>query len=70
MIESTKKIISLLKKGHSQYEVHKMGFPWGTVRYQYQKLFEPKKHEQFLDKFREYRKKRYQEKKLSTRKSK
>ena len=46
-------IVSLLTEGKTQWEVHKMGYPFGTVRYHYQKLFRPKQHKKFIERHKE-----------------
>ncbi len=69
--EKTHKIIKLLKKGHTQWEVHKMGYPFGTVRYHYQKMYKPEQFEKFMAKHKDRMKKRYKhDRKLSTSKGK
>lgn len=69
---NTRNIIRNLKNGKTQWEVHKMGYPFGTVRYHYQRLFKPKEFEKFMQKHKERMKKRYVPKprKLSTSKGK
>ena len=49
MKQSTKEIIELLKQGHTQWQVHKTGYPFGTVRYHYQKMFKPKQFSKFME---------------------
>jgi hypothetical protein len=69
--EKNKKIISLLKRGKTQWEVHKMGYPFGTVRYHYMKMYKPEQFESFMKKHKERMKKRYKaDTKLSTSKAK
>lgn len=71
--KKTEEIIKLLKSGKTQTEVANMGYPFGTVRYHYQKLFQPKKFERFMKQHKARMKKKWQEKKaqeLSTPKPK
>lgn len=64
--KSTEDIIKLLEKGHTQWEVYKMGYPFGTVRYHYQRLYKPKQFKKFMANHKERMRKRQ----LSTRKLK
>lgn len=48
--KKTHKIIELLTEGKTQTEIANMGYPFGTVRYHYQKMFHPKKFERFMSK--------------------
>lgn len=65
---TTKEIIKLIESGkHTQTEIAEMGYSFGTVRYWYQKINQPKKFERFMNKHKKRQKKRYAEsKKLST----
>ena len=59
-------IIKHLKAGKTQWEVHKMGYPFGTVRYHYIKLFKPDQHAKFMERHKE--KQRAKRAELSTQK--
>lgn len=50
-------IVALLTKGKSRWEVYKLGYPWSTIRYHYDKLYRPKKHKKNLAKMYELRQK-------------
>lgn len=62
--KKTKQIIKHLESGKTQTEVRDLGYPFGTVRYHYQRLFKPKKFERFMKKHKDRIKKRRME--LST----
>ena len=67
--ESTKEIIKHLEEGKlTQTEITALGYPFGTVRYWYQKMYQPKKFERFMNRHkRKAKQKRVAEKKeLST----
>jgi len=49
-------IITLLKTGKKQIELFNLGYPKGTVRYYYRKLFKPSKHKRFIKQVSGYNK--------------
>lgn len=56
--EESKKIIRLLKRGVSPYEIIKKGFPRMTVQYYDWKLNRPEKYKAFVDKVKVHNKRR------------
>lgn len=46
--KTTQEIIDYLISGKTQWEVHRLGYPFGTVRYHYQRLFRQKQFKRFM----------------------
>lgn len=66
ILTQREEIIALLEEGKTSWEIHRMGYPFATVRYHETKMRKPEQHAKFME--RHKAKLRAKRAELSTRK--